>query len=71
MNNNVITNIRTVPLKRLSVNDEVIPYSELSARLNELDNRLSDIQIDSDTLDNIEVANVLKTIISRFGSKRK
>lgn len=62
--------LATELLKNVRISADFIPATEISAQVNFLDNRLSDLTIDASTATSADVVQVLSTIVSRFGGNR-
>ena len=62
--------LETEILKNIRISADFIPASEISAQVNFIDNRLSDLTIDASTATSADVVQVLSTIVSRFGGNK-
>ena len=62
--------LATEILKNIRISADFIPASEISAQINFIDNRLSDLTIDASTATSADVVQVLSTIVSRFGGNK-
>ena len=62
--------LATKILKNVRISADFIPASEISAQVNFLDNRLSDLTIDASTATSADVVQILSTIVSRFGGNK-
>ena len=62
--------LETEILKNIRISADFIPASEISAQINFIDNRLSDLTIDTSTATLAVVVQVLSTIVSRFGGNK-
>ena len=57
-------------LKDVEISADFIPASEISTQIESLNNRLSDLTVDSSTATSADVVQALSTIVSRFGGNR-
>ena len=62
--------LATEILKNVRISADFIPASEISAQVNFIDNRLSDLTIDASTATSADVVQILSTIVSRFGGNK-
>ena len=62
--------LETEILKNIRISADFIPASEISAQVNFIDNRLSDLTIDATTATSADVVQVLSTIVSRCGGNK-